>query len=333
MATEVSIIVPIYGVEGYIARCAGSLFSQTVPELRFIFVDDCSPDRSVEELEETLRDYPQRREQTTIIRLEENGGVDHARRTGLAASDSEYVLFVDGDDYIEPQMVEVLLSKAKETGADITACRFNVIEEDGSIRPDVHRDQVEDKDKYLGYMISILSPKASPNIFNKLFRRDLLLKIKHIPKGHIAEDWAVCVQAVRLAEKLAAVDDALYNYVQRGSSITHQYSLEACRASVKADTANIDLVVDYLTEEGLDRRYRHEIEARKYTAKGSLNGYCEDPRINKEWRGIYKEVNRRVLYNPCINLYNKKIFILKYFRILSKYYRLTGKVRKLLKKH
>lgn len=333
MSAEVSIIVPIYGVEGYIGRCAGSLFAQTVPELRFIFVDDCSPDRSVEELEETLREHPHRKEQTTIIRLKENGGVSHARRVGFEASDSRYVLFVDSDDFVEPEMVEALLSRARETDADMTVCRFNLVSEaDGSRMLSPLRDEVSDHGRYLGHMIAMNGAKASPNIFNKLFKTELLKSIETVPAADIAEDWMICVQAVHKAGKIASLDEPLYNYTVREGSATREISIEASRRSARADMANIDLIIGYLKSKGLAERYRHEIEARKFVAKGSFYHFCDDPAYHQEWKDIYREINGRILFNPCLSFHNRKTFVLCWFRLTSKYYSLTGAVRRLLGK-
>lgn len=330
MRAEVSIIVPVYGVEKYVGHCAESIFSQTTDLLEIIFVDDCSPDRSVEVIEEVLKRFPKRKEQVRIVRLEKNGGVDNARREGCFTSSGQYVLFVDGDDYIEPQMVEILLARAKESGADMTVCRFNKVEEDGTCVPDVHEDNVDDPDRYLGDMISLSSCHASPNIFNRLLRTDLLKKVRYLPQGNIAEDWMLCVQMTHKAEKLVAVNDILYNYVQRSGSITHTVNPEVCRAAARADMANINIILHYLDEEGLTERYRDEIDARKYNAKGCLNAYCEDRRMYKEWKAIYREVNAKVLFNPCLSSYEKKSFVLRFFRMRTTYYRIVGKTRKLL---
>ena len=74
MSYKVSILVPVYGVEQYIERCARSLFEQDYENLEYIFVDDCSPDHSIELLEKTLCDYPKRKEQVRIIRHEKSVG-------------------------------------------------------------------------------------------------------------------------------------------------------------------------------------------------------------------------------------------------------------------
>ena len=88
----VSVIVPVYKVEPYIARCARSLFGQTLKDIEYIFIDDCTPDRSIEVLREVLEEYPERKEQVRIFRMPENGGqaeshAGHACQKELEADD------------------------------------------------------------------------------------------------------------------------------------------------------------------------------------------------------------------------------------------------------
>ena len=120
----VSVIVPMYGVENYIARCAESLFAQTYPSIEFIFVDDGCKDRSVDVLRGILgKQEPALQARVRII-SKENGGLPHARKTGLDAASGEYVLHVDSDDWLEPTTVEKLVREAVATEADIVVYDF-----------------------------------------------------------------------------------------------------------------------------------------------------------------------------------------------------------------
>ena len=86
---KVSVIVPVYGVEKYIERCARSLFEQTLDDIEYIFVDDCSPDRSIEILNQVIGEYPGRKDQVQIIHHASNQGLALARQTGLKAATGE----------------------------------------------------------------------------------------------------------------------------------------------------------------------------------------------------------------------------------------------------
>lgn len=112
----VSILVPVYSVEKYIERCARSIFEQTYQNLDIVFVDDCTPDKSIEILRRVLDDYPERKAQTRIIRHEHNQGLAAARNTAVAAATGTFLTHVDSDDWLELDAVEELVKKQVETG-------------------------------------------------------------------------------------------------------------------------------------------------------------------------------------------------------------------------
>ena len=111
-----SILVPVYGVEKYIERCARSIFEQTYHNLDIVFVDDCTPDKSIDLLQRVLEDYPKRKAQTRIIRHAHNRGLSAARNTAVAAAIGTFLTHVDSDDWIELNAVEVLVSEAATWG-------------------------------------------------------------------------------------------------------------------------------------------------------------------------------------------------------------------------
>ena len=105
---KVSVIIPIYGVEQYIERCATSLFEQTLDNVEFIFVNDCTKDKSIENLKKVIEKYPKRKNYIQIINHNENFGLPTARRTGLGYVHGEYVAHCDSDDWLEPNAYETL---------------------------------------------------------------------------------------------------------------------------------------------------------------------------------------------------------------------------------
>ncbi len=121
---KVSVIVPIYNVEKYIERCAVSLFEQTLDDLEYLFVNDCTPDRSMEILHEVLDRYPNRKPQVKIINMEKNSGQAAVRNKGLENVTGEYVIHCDSDDWVELDIYEKLYDKATQTKADIVVCDF-----------------------------------------------------------------------------------------------------------------------------------------------------------------------------------------------------------------
>ena len=204
----VSVIVPMYGVENYISRCAESLFAQTYPRIEFIFVDDGCKDRTVEILRGILeRQEPALQARVRII-SKENGGLPHARKTGLDAAKGEYVLHVDSDDWLEPTAVENLVAKAVETDADIVVYDFwkeysnyNKLdsEKDSSCAdPDLFRRRLYTYDAY-GY------------VWSKFCRRSLYDGV-FVPKYAMHEDIVFSSQILFKARKVVHLKKGLYHY-------------------------------------------------------------------------------------------------------------------------
>ena len=116
---KVSILVPVYNVEKYFARCLETLFSQTYSGIEYVFVNDCTPDKSMYVLQETLEKYPSRANSVKIIENKQNLGIAIVRNTLLENATGEYVLFVDSDDWIEVDAIEKFVDKALQSNSDI----------------------------------------------------------------------------------------------------------------------------------------------------------------------------------------------------------------------
>lgn len=115
----VTILIPVYGVERYIAACAESLFSQTYPDLEYVFCDDCTPDGSIAVLEDVMRRFPGRRSAVRIIRNDRNRGIGHVRARLLGEVRTDCFFFADSDDLLPANAIEVLVRRMEETGKDI----------------------------------------------------------------------------------------------------------------------------------------------------------------------------------------------------------------------
>ena len=122
--TKVSVVVPIYGVEKYIERCARSLFEQTLEDIEYIFINDASPDSSIDILKKSLEDYPQRKAQVRIINQPYNMGAAKAREVGIKASTGEYNIHCDSDDWMELNAYEQLYNHAKNNDCDVVIGKY-----------------------------------------------------------------------------------------------------------------------------------------------------------------------------------------------------------------
>lgn len=118
---KVSLLIPIYSVEQFIERCARSLFGQTYSDLEFVFVNDCTPDRSVEILQKVMEEYDGRRSFVRIINHERNRGLAATRNTALDNATGEFVCLVDSDDWMSPDAIEVLVNKQLENDDDLVS--------------------------------------------------------------------------------------------------------------------------------------------------------------------------------------------------------------------
>ena len=116
---RVTILVPVYNVERYMAECAKSLFSQTYPDIDYIFCDDGTPDASISVLQSVAARFPERRDRVTIIANDGNRGAGATRRRLIESVKTEAFAFVDADDCLPPTAVAALVQRMEQSGADI----------------------------------------------------------------------------------------------------------------------------------------------------------------------------------------------------------------------
>lgn len=121
---KVSVVVPVYGVEKYMEQCARSLFEQTLDDLEYIFVNDCTPDSSIAILERILVEYPYRKKQVRIINMPTNCKQAAVRKHGIIAATGDYLIHCDSDDWVEPDMYEKMYNAAIEYQCDVVVCDF-----------------------------------------------------------------------------------------------------------------------------------------------------------------------------------------------------------------
>lgn len=209
---KVSVIVPVYGAEAYIAQCARSVLGQTWDNTEFLFVNDGTPDRSMEILREVIgREFPGK-----DIRILEkaNEGAPLARQKGLEAATGDYILYADADDFLEPGMVEKLALAATEADADMAYCAFYK----GSR---VCRDRLFSSGKE--FSRDMLAYRAYGYLWNKLLRRSLFESRYCCPRYGMHDDMVLLCQILPGARKLVRVEDPLYHYrCDNAASISHR---------------------------------------------------------------------------------------------------------------
>ena len=178
---KVSFVVAIYNVAAYIEQCVRSLYEQTLEDIEIVLVDDCSPDDSMEIALRVLEEYPHRKSQVKVVRHEENLLVARTRHDGLDVSIGQYVIFIDGDDYVEPQMGELMYEKALVENADMVVCDSYWYNPNGvKIKTQVRGGIVGNGENVRD---DTINRDVSPSIWCKLIRRSLLFRMCYISAG------------------------------------------------------------------------------------------------------------------------------------------------------
>ena len=203
---DVSIIVPIYNVEKFIAKCVTTLMEQDYENIEYIFVNDCTPDNSMQVLSDTLAKYPNRKDDIKIINNAQNSGSSITRKNGLDIANGEYILFIDSDDWVELNMVSSMLKKAKETDADIVCCDYYINYKNKENYCPQNCDYSKPK-----ILISLLSYGLEPSLVIKLLKSSVLKNIQ-FPSFSYGEDMFVCVQAFYYANNIRYINKAFYHY-------------------------------------------------------------------------------------------------------------------------
>ena len=213
----VSVIVPFYGVEKYIAQCAESLLSQTYPHIQYIFVNDGSKDRSAEVLSNVLLRYPER---DVRVVEQENAGIPQARAAGLRQATGRYILHVDSDDWVETDAVERLVACAEATEADLVY--FDVWKEYGSHRK-LSRERDYTAAEKVTYLRRLYRDKAYGFLCTKFARRELYEGV-FFPKYNMHEDIVVATQLIFKASRLVHLDMPLLHYRRDNQSAATRVS-------------------------------------------------------------------------------------------------------------
>lgn len=258
----VSVIIPVYNVSKYVERCARALFSQTLKDgVEFIFVDDASPDDSIDKVKASLCSFPERQSQCVFLAHSENRGLTATRNTGLAAARGEYIVHSDSDDWMEESMLETMFTRAKASSADIVYCDFFFQYADH-----VERYQCapwgEDKVTSLNRFIE--SPWTV--IWNIMAKRELYVKNGlHSYEGiGYYEDFNLVAKLMLEAKRVEYLPIPLHNYNQLNqSSIMHTFSSKHMYDEV---TACSD-VVDYYIKRGEFSKYAEQLSYRMLKAK------------------------------------------------------------------
>lgn len=228
----VTILVPVYGVEKYIEECACSLFEQTYNDLEYVFVDDCTPDNSIAILKNVIDRYPDRKDHVRIIRQEKNTGIGGTRARLVEEIKTDFFCFVDSDDMLPVNAIEVLARKMKETDADIVEGayqNYNNGKKETIVLP-FHGSQKRYQQKL--HCQNILKN----NLWARLIKSSAIAKVRNLFENGIdySEDYSA-IARLSLVTRRAWTDEVVYYYrTDNINSYTKQVSAKNVYSVLKS---------------------------------------------------------------------------------------------------
>ena len=289
---KVSVIVPVYNVAAFISCNVRSLLSQTLQDVEYIFVDDATPDNSIDILYDNLENFPNRKDYVKVIHHQENKGLPAARNTGLALAQGEYIYHCDSDDWVEPEMLEKMYDAAKAADADIVYCDFFLsFEKKERYMSNPRFETAEDmlKKGFLGGTMKY-------NVWNKLVRRSLYVDNGILfPEGHSMGEDMTMIQLAAVADKVAYVPHAFYHYVKLNEGA---YSNSFSPQKLDDIRYNVDRVEAFLQEK-FGNSLEKEISLFKLSIKLPFL-ITDDKKMYRVWEEWYPEANKYAASNKDI---------------------------------
>ncbi len=281
MSPLVSVIVPVYQAESYLPRCLDSLLAQTLTELEVILVDDGSTDATPA----VCARYASSDPRVKVIQ-QPNRGVAAARNAGFDIARGEYVIHCDADDWVDPQMYQLLYKRAAASRADLVSCDFVREYADRSLLD----PQLPDPLTPAGMLLAILDVKVYGSVWNKLIRRDAILAsgVRFDESLAVYEDQCFLCLLLKHLAKIDHISLPLYHY----DCHSNPRSLISAPspAHLSSDSRRLEILISNFS----DSEYP-EI-AYRYKRLAKLNMFVDDARFSAaEVRDAYPEINRRLI--------------------------------------
>lgn len=240
---KVSVIVPVYNVETYLEKCLESLVHQSLKEIEIILVNDGTKDNSQKIMDQYASQYS-----NVICLKKENGGLSDARNYGMQYATGEFIAFVDSDDYVDQMMFEKMYRKAVEEDFDIVVCDTIIENENYSYVLKSNQHFTEDCVRAYIY--------APPMACTRIVKRNIMENFT-FEKGIFYEDLNLTPSYIIRTRKIGFLEEPLYCYVQRPSSIMNQQQFNDKLLDIFKVTENVKNI---FKKEGLFEEFHNEIE-------------------------------------------------------------------------
>lgn len=239
---KLSIIVPIYNVAPYLCKCVDSLLAQDITDYEIILVDDGSPD----ECPQICDDYAEKYTNIKTIH-QENMGLSEARNTGTRAAQGKYIMYVDSDDYLEPNVLGALMEQVERDQLDVLRFRYQNVRVSGEVFA-----PYKDMTNYNDYSssptdgLTFLNERMGTQCYAVQFilRRELALQELFTPRIYFEDtDWTP--RMLLRAKRVASTDLVVYNYLWRDGSITRDNNLIKVRKKIEDKLYIVQKLIQY----------------------------------------------------------------------------------------
>lgn len=257
---KVSVCVPVFNVEKFIEPCARSIFEQSLDDLEFIFVNDCSTDNAFSRLREVAADYPHLQDRIHLIEHGSNQGPGAARNTAAQQATGDYIYFPDADDYLAPNMLEKMYCEAITSNSDIILCNIDIINNGKTILSENNDFLPTDND-----WLRALLRHAPQALWWRLIKREIWQQasLNTDLRGIVRfEDLLMTIKCHYYASKVSRVKDVLYHKNANEGSVTHTHSRAAVDSAIKIGS----MIENFLRSEGTYKRYATDIDRFRYIA-------------------------------------------------------------------
>lgn len=304
---RVSVIVPIYGVERYIEQCARSLFAQTLEDMEFIFIDDCTKDRSMEVLAGVIEECRPRIEEmhwtVRTERMERNSGLPAVRRRGVELANGEYIAHCDSDDWTDKDMYRLMYEKAQTEDLDAVFCdHYRSVVGSDDRQPTTDNQQVRtfpwvEIDKQKAFDSMYADNQGYHSLWSAMYRATLYGEVSEFPRSNMGEDTALTAQLLYFAKTVGYIPQPLYYYRQREGSIVQTLSVEKRWENAHQLMQNQELIIRFFERQQVEEKY---IVFAKLTARFALEGLRKEKGFREAWKNCYPEIARRIVCNKDI---------------------------------
>lgn len=308
MINVVSIVVPIFNLESYLTRCIESIINQTYKNIEIILVNDGSIDNSISIINEFAE-----KDKRIIVIDKGNEGVSVARNTGIERATGKYIMFVDGDDWIDRDMVEKLVNKAEETNSDFVGGGF-VFED-----IDINKKRFspagfypvifEGKEVFKNYLCGRY---IWSSVWGGIYLKETINKnnVRFVPEIKYAEDVFFTINFMAFAKKVVICEDHFYHVLVRSSSVTRNSIHELDKSKKKPD------VESFLKKNNLWDEYEEYYKA-WFVRFSNYELYHLALKVNyKIFNKFYKEYINTTNYRKW-NTYKVRKLMSKKHRVMS----------------